>query len=366
MKSKRPTREDVAREAGTSVAVVTYTVNNGPRPVAEETRKRVLAAIDKLGYSPNHAARILASGKSGNYGLVLPNITNPFIAEIAHAFQAKALEQGKLIIIGDSADDPERERRLLQSLIGQQVDGVIYMGTVEKLALDVFDGTGIPAVVLTYADSDSKCPSVRIDETRAIFELTTHLLRHGYDHIDMMTGPEGMENSFVRAQGWCNAIGSDLSSPHISWCAYSRIAGYQWLTDKYAQGHVPQAVVAGNERQALGVMAACSDLHIRIPTDLALVALNGSSDTGYSVPSLTAVRQPWGEMAELAFHILSDTSLNRQPRSFASGFDIVFGESCGCRHAGTRDRALLASWATPSSDSLDSVAGVATQSLTDK
>ena len=147
MKGKRPTREDVAREAGTSVAVVTYSLNNGPRPVAPKTKERVLAAVKKLGYQPNRAARVLASGKSNVYGLVLPNITNPFIAEIAHAFQARVMARGKTIMLGDSADDPTRERELLKLMISHQVDGVVYMGTVENLALDLFEDSDIPVVV---------------------------------------------------------------------------------------------------------------------------------------------------------------------------------------------------------------------------
>ena len=83
--SQRVTRSDVAKEAGTSVAVVSYVINNGPRPVAEATRQRVLQAIKKTGYRPNGIARALASGSTQTYGLVAPDISNPFIASMAHA-----------------------------------------------------------------------------------------------------------------------------------------------------------------------------------------------------------------------------------------------------------------------------------------
>lgn len=355
---KRPTREDVAREAGTSVAVVTYTVNNGPRPVAAETRKRVLAAIEKLGYNPNRAARVLASGKSGIYGLVLPNITNPFIAEIAHAFHARAFMRGETIMLGDSADNPHEERLLLRSLISHQVDGVIYMGTVENLALDIFTDTNTPVVVFTYADSDSRCPSVRIDETRAVYALTSHLKRHGYEDIALLTGPPGMKNSFVRAQGWCRATGKPQSSADISRGAYSRICGYEWVLEKARKGRMPRALVTGNERQALGVLAACADLGIRVPEDLAVAALNGSSDSGFTTPSLTSVRQPWEEMTRRTFEILDKARPAAQTEGTVCGFDLVVGRSCGCAHAGTDDRRVIAAWATPLAESLDSAAGI--------
>lgn len=358
MKGKRPTREDVAREAGTSVAVVTYSLNNGPRPVAPKTKERVLAAVKKLGYQPNRAARVLASGKSNVYGLVLPNITNPFIAEIAHAFQARVMARGKTIMLGDLADDPTRERELLKLMISHQVDGVVYMGTVENLALDLFEDSDIPVVVLTYADSDFRCPSVRIDETQAVYALTRHLVLHGYKKIAMLTGPKGMKNSFVRAKGWCQAMNSDLESENISWRAYSRAAGYSWLKTAYEAGTIPDAVVTGNERQAIGILAACADINLKVPQDLALVALNGSSSSGFTTPSLTSIRQPWGEMADCAFSILSSPELSKLTRATMSGFDLVIGSSCGCDHKQTNDRRLIASWSTPSSETLDSAAGL--------
>ncbi|RTG29796.1 LacI family DNA-binding transcriptional regulator, partial [Serratia marcescens] len=83
--ARRVTRADVARIAGTSVAVVSYVINNGPRPVAEATRLRVLAAIEQTGYRPNDIARALASGSTQTYGLVVPDISNPFFATLARA-----------------------------------------------------------------------------------------------------------------------------------------------------------------------------------------------------------------------------------------------------------------------------------------
>ena len=100
--ARRITRADVARVAGTSVAVVSYVINNGPRPVAEATRLRVLAAVEQTGYRPNDIARALASGNTLTYGLVVPDISNPFFATLAQALQREAFSHGRVLLLVES------------------------------------------------------------------------------------------------------------------------------------------------------------------------------------------------------------------------------------------------------------------------
>lgn len=364
--SKRPTRQDVARAAGTSVAVVTYVLNNGPRPVAPETRARVLEAVRAVNYHPNPIAQALASGRTGAFGLVLPNMTNPFIGEIAHAVGAAAHARGRVLLLGDSADDPERERELIASFLERQVDGVIYMGVTEDVALELFEDSRTPVVVFTHADSDGRAPSVRINERRAVRALTEHLMRHGHTSVSMLTGPRDMANSEWRAEGWREALGvgggaPDESGSRLDYAPYSRVGGYEYLVGAARDGRLPQALVTGNERQAVGVMAAAADLGITIPTELALVALNGSADSGFTVPALTSVRQPFGDMAEAAFAILEKKG-SADPEATLFGFDLVAGTSCGCHADLRQDRRLLATWSMPDAGSLDSAAGLPARS----
>ena len=124
--ARRITRADVARVAGTSVAVVSYVINNGPRPVAETTRLRVLEAIEKTGYRPNDIARALASGNTLTYGLVVPDISNPFFATLAQALQREAFSHGRVLLLGDAGDNRQREHDLINHLLRRQVDGLLY------------------------------------------------------------------------------------------------------------------------------------------------------------------------------------------------------------------------------------------------
>lgn len=360
MPARRPTRADVAREAGTSEAVVSYVLNDGPRPVAAATRKKVVDAVAKLGYRPNRAAQALANGRTGTYGLVLPNITNAFISEIAHAIELEAFGSEKVMIVGDSADSHERELKLLKSLVAEHVDGIIYMGVTERLHSDFLREAGVPAVIFTRADSDGVLDTVRIDETREVFALTRHMLWHGYRDVGMLTGPVNMSNSTWRADGWIQALGEaniDPESQVVGHAAYSRGAAYDWTLEQVKRHRMPRALVTGNERQAVGVLAALNDCGLHVPDDVAVCALNGTADSGYTIPSLTSIRQPFSEMAREVFRLL-DTPAD-EPRKAEFRGDLVIGKSCGCAGTLGMDRKTLASWGTPDPANLDSSAGVA-------
>src|SRR5579872_3433282 len=108
------TRNDVARRAGTSTAVVSYVLNNGPKPVAAATRARVLRAVDELGYRPNAIARALRARRSNALGLVVSDIGNPFLGELSKAVEVAAFEQGYTVLLGNSIVDNEREVRYLR------------------------------------------------------------------------------------------------------------------------------------------------------------------------------------------------------------------------------------------------------------
>lgn len=350
------TRDDVAKQAGVSIATVSYVVNNGPRPVSAATRQKVIRAIKELGYRPNLAARSLAGGKSNTFAFIAPNITNPFIAEIAHALEHEAHNQGKLVLFGDSGDDHLREAKIIEAMLARQVDGIIYMGVTETIALDSFTHADIPVVVITHSGSDGHFPSVRIDEEKACYKLTEHIIEHNRATFGILTGPANMLNSHIRLQGMQNALTDHGKIAQVvGWEAYSRSAGYEWANRILRLGSFPAAVVTGNERQAIGVMAAISDAGWNVPTQVAIAALNGSATSAYLTPALTTIRQPLGQMAKQVFQILN------QPNSFTAqgyyvGFDLAVGQSCGC--TGITTRTELASWTVPNPDTLDSAAGL--------
>src|SRR5690606_31659538 len=121
------TRDDVARRAGTSPAVVSYVLNNGPRPVAAATRARVEAAVAELGYRPNLVAKALRSARSNTIGLVVPDSTESFFTELVHAVERAAHAEGMLVLLGNSGFSPVQERRYAQTLAGMRVNGLLLV-----------------------------------------------------------------------------------------------------------------------------------------------------------------------------------------------------------------------------------------------
>lgn len=336
----RATRSDVAKEAGTSVAVVSYVMNNGPRPVAEATRLRVLEAIKKTGYRPNSVARALASGTTKTYGLVVPNISNAFIASFAHALQQEALSNGMVMLLGDAGDSRQRELELINNLLSRQVDGLFYNSVDRHPYIDVIQATGTPLVMLDRVDPSLKVNILRVDEREAARQVTSHLLSHGYQDIGIICGPLERFNTQDRLAGWRQALADAGVTERAEWIfptSYTREGGYEAGQQMLKTGALPRALFASNEAQAIGCIRALSEHNITVPEQVALVCFNGTDQSAFHVPSLTTVRQPVGEMAKRAIAMLTAPEGEAQLSEFAHQLEI--GESCGCCFNDSRNAA---------------------------
>jgi len=326
------TRSDVAKAAGTSVAVVSYVINNGPRPVAEATRQRVLEAIKQTGYRPNAVARALASGSTKTFGLVVPNIANPFVAAMAHALLQESLNHGHVMLLGDAGDDRQRELELIQGLLNRQVDGLFYNSVDRHPYIDLIKASGTPLVMLDRVEPQPGVSMLRVNEREAARQVTMHLLSHGYQQVGMISGPLEMLNTQDRIQGWRDALteyGVQADDSLIFPAGYSRQGGYEAAQQMLNRGRVPRALFASNEGQAIGCIRAFSEHGLRVPHDVALVCFNGTEQSAFHVPALTTVRQPLREMAQRAIAMLKNGDGEAELAEFPHHLEI--GESCGCQ-----------------------------------
>lgn len=328
--SRRATRTDVAREAGTSVAVVSYVINNGPRPVAPATRQRVLDAIEKTGYRPNDIARALASGTTQTYGLVVPNIANPFISSMAHALQQEAFAKGKVLLLGDAGDCRAREKELINNLLHRRVDGLIYTSVDRHPYIDLIRASATPCVMIDRIDSTLNVSSIQVNEQQAAYQATRHLIEHGYQDIAVICGPLSMLNTQDRLHGWRYALeeaGLAVNEAWIFSTDYTRAGGYDAAL-RMLSGSQPRALFATNEQQAFGCIRAFAEHGLHVPDDIALICFNGTLESLYSVPSLAAVRQPVESMAHMAIKMLTEWDGTAHHHEFAFNFQPE--ESCGC------------------------------------
>lgn len=329
MIARRPTRADVAALAGTSVAVVSYVVNDGPRPVAAATRARVLEAIETLGYRPDAVARALAGGASRTIGLVVPDVSNRFFAELAHAVGEHALAAGRLILLADSADDAGREQRALRELVQRRVDAVLLASVDADPDLSDVAAAGVPVVLLDRAAAaGTDVSSVSVDHRAGARLATEHLLGHGRRTVGAVHGPTRVPTAALRAAGWRDALdaaglplGPSVEAPFT--LRGGREAGLELLGPDG-----PDAVFTASDEQAAGLLRAAHDLGLRVPEDVAVVAFDGTQTAVHTIPSLTVVAQPLDVVARHAVEAATRTTGG--PARLVVEPALTRRASCGC------------------------------------
>ncbi|MDA8438603.1 MAG: LacI family DNA-binding transcriptional regulator [Propionibacterium sp.] len=329
---REPTRNDVARLAGVSTAVVSYVVNDGPRPVAAATRARVLDAIDKLGYRPNTAARSLITGRSGLVGLIVPDVENPYFAALAKAVEIAAAARGVRLVLGQSLSGGFLE--LLDSLAGHQVDGILT-ATLPPAAFLTDHWIGrVPLVVVSLALSASPVPVLYPDYRAGARTGVGHLVEvHGRRTVALVTGSDGMDE---REIGWREALAVSGLSPgpivRIPWSAQGGAQGADELADRHPE---VDAIFVTSDQQAVGLLAGLHRRGRRVPDDLAVVSFDGSLAGEFTIPGLTTVAVPFADLAVAALDALvADLP---QDRVFPLG--LVVRESCGCGRDGGQSTA---------------------------
>ena len=288
----RVTRDDVARRAQVSAAVVSYVINNGPRPVAPETRERVERAIAELGYFPNTIARSLRAEQTNTIGLIVPHLGDPLYAEIAAEFQSRCNEAGYLVVICSSDRNAAREEKAINMLRNHQVDGVVLLPAQDSPALlRPLLFAGVPTVVIDRYLPNAH--SITVDDLEGGRVGTRHLLALGHRRIGLILQHDERTTGSERLLGYCQA----LASGHMAYdeslvvgCISDADAAYQAMWRLLSTEKPPTAVFADNDLISLGAMRAIYSAGLRIPEDISLVGYGTSTLADGFAPPLTAVR----------------------------------------------------------------------------
>ncbi|MCL2735246.1 MAG: LacI family transcriptional regulator [Propionibacteriaceae bacterium] len=320
------TRADVARVAGTSQAVVSYVVNDGPRRVAPATRDRVLAAIEETGYRPNQVARALARGRSSAVGLIVPDVANPFYAAVASSVERAVADTGAVVLLGHSAGSQEREHALLEAYADQGVDTILMAPSADQVDLGRLRRRP-PHVVLLDRGADAPLPRVTVDHQEAARFAVAHLVAHGRQRIGCVSGPEDLAVARLRRRGWRDALDQAGLRPGPHACGpFSRTGGYDAAALVLAQDL--DAVFVSTEQQAVGVLRRAAELGIRVPEDLALFTFDGTADAEFTLPALSTMAQPFDEIARTALSLVMSDESPDQVVQLACSAQIR--RSCGC------------------------------------
>ena len=298
------TVHDVAARSGVSIATVSRTLRE-PHRVSGDTRDRVLAAIDELGYRPNRAAASLRRGRTGVIALVVPDIENPYFSSMTKGAQATSRERGYGLVVVDTterADVEDEEIRALRS----QIDGLILVSSRlsdERLA-EVVAGNTCVLINRDLGDDGPATPSVTIDESAAGRAAVEHLYGLGHRRIAYVGGPVTSWSQARRSRSIAeaSAVHPDLALHQLDDCTPTS-AGGRAVADRALQTGAT-AVIAYNDLVALGMLAQWSESGIRVPGQVSLVGFDNTFVTGLASPPLTSVGADLRELGDAAVELL--------------------------------------------------------------
>ena len=320
------TRADVARYAGVSSAVVSYVLNNGPKPVAAATRIKVLDAISVLGYRPNASARALSRGVTDMVGMIVPDSRNPYFAELVHAVDRAAQEQGRTLLVINSDSRRSSTSDHIAGLASHQLDGLIVADTLSLAERSVVTSLRVPFVLINQFSADTDTASFGVDYYLGARSGVEHLIWHGHRNIAFIGGDPAIDQ---RERGWTDALTSAKLplGPRFR-VGFSLQAGYQagrLLTETTPR---PTAVFVASDQLAFSALSAFHEQGLSIPDDIAVVSFDGSAESLYFRPPLTTVAQPIKKMAGAAVSRLLSGSREAAFESYPT--DLIIRRSCGC------------------------------------
>ncbi|HFK6176614.1 TPA: catabolite control protein A [Listeria monocytogenes] len=300
---------DVAREANVSMATVSRVVNGNPN-VKPVTRKKVLDVINQLGYRPNAVARGLASKRTTTVGVIIPDISNVFYAELARGIEDIATMYKYNIILSNSDENEDKELQVLNTLLGKQVDGIIYMGErISEQLQEEFDRSPAPVVLAGAVDMENKFASVNIDYKQATKEAVKRFVDNGHKQIAFVSGSLNEPvNREMKLAGYKEALeeaGISYQEDYIIEAKYNYNAGVKVWAELSALSKKPNAVVVADDELAIGILNAALDAGIKVPEDLEVMTSNNTKLTLMSRPQLSTIVQPLYDIGAVAMRLLT-------------------------------------------------------------
>lgn len=326
---KLPTIKDVATEAGVSVGTVSRVLSN-EAAVKQLLREKVEAAIIVLGYRPNLTARALRTNRIDVLGLIVPDITNPFFAQLAKSIEAQADMRGHSVILANSHNDVEAERRHMSALLDRSVRGILIVAASDSGEFDL--KTNIPIVSLDRRFA--KFPLVATNHVSGSALVADHLYKLGHRRIVYIAGPQNTEVGRQRQKGFVDRIkklarGHEVIDLQVYSAEFDYVSGEriarQILSSKKSER--PTAIAAASDQMAIGALRAARDLKLDVPADLSIAGFDDISLAELVVPRLTTVRQPTDHIARRAVEIIFDT--NGQSVEDAISGELIARDSTG-------------------------------------
>lgn len=299
---KKPTIKDVAQLAGSSITTVSRVLNKSDYPVSEELKKRILEAADQLNYKPNLFGQMLKKGVSKEIGIIVPNLSNPYYAQLVSVLEAEFMEQGYTTYICSSFNDIEIEQMHLEQLAQRLVSGIIISTVREPDEIaKMLEAQKVPVVFFDQDYSQSNYSNVSFNFYKSSCLATEFLIGNGHEEIAFLTPSLRRHSRRQIYQGYQDTLKKYNIREQKDW--FIELEEQKKETDDYNMGHLlakkllkknelPQAIIAVNDVTAFGVINLLEESNIKVPDDLSVISFDDIEFAKMFTPSLTTMKQP--------------------------------------------------------------------------
>jgi LacI family transcriptional regulator len=306
---KVPRLVDVARRAKVNISTVSRIINNKNR-ISLETQEKVRKVMRELGYRPSRVARRLRarSGQRNLLGLIIPNIQNPFFADLARGVEDVAYRNNYAVLLCNYDENQEKQQFYLDVMQAESVDGIILPPLHEEDAAFVkLVQNGIPLVCVDRSVTNVAVDEVTIDNQRGAFEAIQYLIQKGHRRIGLITGPVDTSTGRQRLRGYESAhatAGYTVETELIRYGDFKQDSGHRLAIELLSLPHPPTALFVCNNLMTIGALEAIFERRQSIPGQVAIIGFDDLPLASVFNPPLTVVRQPAYEVGKAAAELL--------------------------------------------------------------
>jgi len=328
------TIKDIARKAGVSPSTVSRALNGNP-VINRETRRRIRELAEEMGYEKNELARGLVKGDIGAIGLIIPDITNPFFAEITRGVEDAANERGHGVILCNTGGDLEKEKEYARLLRRKRAGGLILASvTVDDPYIEGLVKGDIPLILVSRVPKEVDTSYITVDDRKGAKMAVEYLMGLGHKTIGFIDGPEDVIPSRDRMKGYQEVLkehGIPLYEEIICYADFTREAGYHVMKRYLKLPELPTAVFAANDLIALGAIEAIEEDGSLVPDDISVIGFNNISYASLPRIMLTTIAQPMYEMGFAAAEYILDVVEGKREERLQRVLEpkLIVRKTCG-------------------------------------
>lgn len=326
---------DIAKSLNVSASTVSRALQDHPR-ISSEVRKQVQQTAREMNYKPNRMAVNLKMGKSRTIGVIVPNINRNFFSSVIDGIEEEAYREGYDVLICQSLDSYEKEKKIINSLSQGRVDGVIAsiaFGTHDYAHFNSLEGDGIPLVLFDRTSDEVHAGKVTVDDYRGAYMVVEHLLKQGCKRIFHYAGYQHVSVWNQRCRGYVDAMRAHGIEPEEDWiiCGEaSQLQGQIVARQLVARDDRPDAVFCTSDFVALGMMLELLKNGVRVPEDIAICGFANEPIDAMVSPSLSSVDQFSKQMGQQAARMLLARINGENPADVVLVPELIVRDSTVC------------------------------------